>query len=277
MVKTADYRDIIKTRFPREIAAGVFWLGDCMVWEYDGTKEHSYSSTFLVVGSERSILVDTGHIKDWLVVRNQVDGLIAKGIPAPESIFPTHTEVTHSGNTGRWLTHFPKAKACGDLRDAQLIWPQHAERLIRCKKGDAIDLGGRKFVFVEAVIRDLVSTYWGYDTKEQVLFSSDGLSFGHFHQAEQCGKTAEEIPDLPIPELTGLFAEYALYWTRLKSCELALERLQQMMEKDYPTRIVASAHGSIITDPTKTMPLIREGMRRVSSMAVDSSVAKAKG
>ncbi len=37
------------------------------------------------------------------------------------------------------------------------------------------------------------------------------------NQVDQCDKTAEEIPDLPIPELTGLFAEYALYWTRLKS------------------------------------------------------------
>ncbi|MGX5844924.1 MBL fold metallo-hydrolase [Mesorhizobium sp. ArgA1] len=278
MVKShhCDPAGVVQHRLPREIAEGVHWLGDCFVWETRAGLEHSYSSVYLVAGKERSILVDTGHIKDWIVVRDQVESLVAKGVPAPEFIFPTHPEVTHSGNLGRWLNYYPEARGIGDMRDMQLIFPKHVDRFLNVKQGDEIDLGGRKFVFVEAVFLDLVNSLWGYDEQEKVLFSSDGLGFGHYHEAEQCGKFAEEIPDLPIPELTGIFLEYALYWTRLKSAEPELERLRKLIEEDYPTRIIASAHGSVVTDPKKTIPLVKEGLTRISKMTVEGSVSSAK-
>jgi len=276
MAKLLNYLHTpVKSCLPREIASGVWWLGDCFLWETSIGIEHAYSSIYLIVGSEKSILVDTGHLKDWTVVRDQVDGLVAKGIPAPAYFFPTHPEVTHSGNLGRWMKHFPEAKAIGDLRDYQLIFPELVDRFINVKEGDEVDLGGRKFVFVEAVLLDMVNTLWGYDRQEKVLFSSDGLGFGHFHEAGQCGLFAEEIPDLPIPELTGIFMEYALYWTRLKSAEPEIERLRKLIEDDYPTRIIASAHGSVVTDPKKTIPLIKEGLSRISKMTVVGKAMKA--
>jgi flavorubredoxin len=255
--------ETVGSGLPRQLTPGTFWLGDCLITPLpDGTLEHSFSSTFLVVGDRSSLLVDTGHPKDWAVVEYQLETLLA-GRPPLAWIFPTHPEVTHAGNLGRLLAKFPNARACGDVRDYHVLFPAHADRLVPMAIGDEIDLGGRRIVFVEAVFRDLVSTLWAYEPDDQVLFSGDGLGFGHFHHAGQCGKLAEEVPDIPIPELTGVFAEYALYWTRLKDVEPFIDRLDAMMQVDYPVAVVASAHGNPVTDPIRTMPKIREGLRLV--------------
>jgi len=42
---------------PREIASGVFWLGDCLEQQYQGRAYHSYNAAFLVCGSEASMCV----------------------------------------------------------------------------------------------------------------------------------------------------------------------------------------------------------------------------
>lgn len=259
-----DPENTVGPLLPREIAPGVRWLGDCMLWPTPDKLEHSYSSAFLVSGTERSLLVDTAHPKDWAVLRGQLDGLFAAGVPPLAWVFPTHPEVTHSGNLGRLLRHYPSARAIGDLRDLQLVFPALVDRMDQRGIGDAVDLGDRRFVFVEAIFRDLISSLWGYDEGEQVLFSSDGMGFGHYHGEEHCGKFVEEIPDLPIPELTGIFMEYALYWTRLKSVEPHMEKLRKLMEEDHPVRIVAGAHGSPVADPDLTMPRVREGMRELA-------------
>ena len=47
-------------RLPREIAAGVFWLGTCYPSSVNGKPTHGYASTYLLVGDDASLLVDTG-------------------------------------------------------------------------------------------------------------------------------------------------------------------------------------------------------------------------
>jgi flavorubredoxin len=258
-----DPESTVGRMLPREIAPGVRWLGDCMLWKGQ-TLEHSYTAVFMVSGDESSLLIDTGHPKDWTAVKNQLDGLFANGTPPLRWVFPTHPEVTHSGNTGRLLDRYSDAQAIGDMRDFPLIWPKHVDRMVDVQACESVDLGNRRFNFVEAVFVDLVSSMWGYDEQEQVLFSSDGMGFGHYHGEEHCGKFAEELPDMPIADLTGIFMEYALYWSRLKSVEPKIERLNTLIESDHPTRIICGAHGSPVTDPAETMPRVREGMRQLA-------------
>jgi flavorubredoxin len=262
--KVADPENTAGRVLPRQIASGVYWLGDCMLWPGREKLEHSYTATFLVTGQEASLLVDTGHPKDWPVMREQLDKLSADGVAPLKWIFPTHPEVTHCGNLGRLLDRYPDAQAIGDMRDIHLIWPHHVDRLVEQKVGDSVDLGGRQFYFVEAVFRDLINSLWGYDTQEQVLFSGDGMGFGHYHGEEHCGKFVEEIPNLPIAELTGQFLEYALYWSRLKSLEPKIQRLNEIMDTEYPTRLVAGAHGSPVSDPEATMPRVKAGMLQLA-------------
>jgi flavorubredoxin len=253
----------VGTGLPRQLAPGTVWLGDCLITPLpDGSLEHSFSSAFLVSGEEASLLVDTGHPKDWAVVKHQLESILADRPPL-RWVVPTHAEVTHAGNLGRLLATFPDALACGDIRDYHLLFPGTTERLRPMAVGDEIDLGGRVVTFVDAVFRDLPSTLWLYEPIDRVLYTGDGLGFGHYHHAGQCGKLAEEVPDLEIPELTGIFAEYALYWTRLKNVEPYIARLDAMMQVDYPVDIVASAHGNPVTDPTATMPKVRQGLRQI--------------
>jgi flavorubredoxin len=245
---------------PRELADGLYWLSDCQLVPLpDGSIEHSYSSAFLICGEQRSMLVDTGHPKDWLVVERQLDQLLASAPPL-EWIFPTHPEVTHSGNLERLLHKLPGARMCGEPRDFHLVFPKYADRMVPVKVGDEIDLGNREIVFVDAVFRDLVSTLWAYDRQAKALFSGDGLGYGHYHAAEQCGRLAEETPDLAIGDLVGIFLEYALYWTRLKDVNPYLERLERLMAVEYPVDIIAGAHGAPVMAPTTTMPKIRQGI-----------------
>jgi flavorubredoxin len=252
---------------PRQLAPGVHWLGDCFIWPVrpGHQQEHAYNATYLVQGGDRSLLVDTGHPNDWVQIQRQLDELEAAGMPPVEWIFVTHPEVTHAGNLGRLLARYPAARMCGDVRDHQLIFPAHTDRFTDVAVGDELDLGGRSFVIVEAVFRDLISSLWGYDRGEQVLFTADGLGFGHYHAAEHCGKVTEEVPDLPIQELTGEFMENALYWTRFKSVEPHIERLGALLEFEHPVRLIAPAHGSPVMEPGATVPKIMQGLQELAA------------
>ena len=61
-----------KNPLPREIAPGVFWLGDCLEQQYQGRSYHSYNAAFLIVGDEAAMLVETGHPKDFPELERQM-------------------------------------------------------------------------------------------------------------------------------------------------------------------------------------------------------------
>ena len=61
---------------PREIAPGVFWLGDCLEQEYEGRPYHSYNAAFLICGSEASMMIETGHPKDFPEIERQMIELL---------------------------------------------------------------------------------------------------------------------------------------------------------------------------------------------------------
>jgi flavorubredoxin len=252
---------------PRALASGLFWLGDCLAVPHDGELVHNYTSVFLVQGDKKSLIVDTGHQKDWAALQKQVDGLMAQGVPAIDYVFATHTEMPHAANLGRWLSKFPNAVAVGDVRDYHLVFPDFADRFVPLGVGDRIDLGGTEFVFLEAVIRDLVTSLWGYDTRRRALFPGDGFAYMHHHLAHECGYTAEELPDLPIPEFTAIFAEYALYWTRFTDMEPKIQQLEELLAGEDPVDIILPAHGCPILDPSLTVAKVKEGLRLGGSVA----------
>ena len=126
----------VAERMPREVAPGVFWIGDCLAQRHKGKVYHGYNAAYLVAGNDASILVDE------------------------------------------------------------------------------IDLGGRTFMAVEPVIRDLRTTWWGFDTKERVLFPGDGFAYSHYHEDGHCGLIAEEAVSLDLPDVSSTIADLALFWTK---------------------------------------------------------------
>lgn len=257
-------RSTVGHLLPIRLADGVWWMGDCFVWPAPPGEQvqHAYTSCFLVEGAERSLLVDTGHPNDWGPLRRQLEDRAAAGSPPLEWVFPTHPEVTHAGNLWRLMDTYPDLRMVGDVRDHHLSVPEFSDRFVHVQPGDELDLGGRALVFLEALLRDLPSSLWGYDTGSQTLFCSDGLGFGHYHGAEQCGKLAEEVPDLPIEQLIGEFLESSLYWTRLRSVAPHAERLRKLLGGDYPAKVIAPAHGSPITDTSASLARILAGVEQ---------------
>jgi len=59
-------------KMPREIAPGVFWIGDCLAQRHKGKVYHGYNAAFLVAGASASVLVETGHPKDFPVIERHL-------------------------------------------------------------------------------------------------------------------------------------------------------------------------------------------------------------
>lgn len=126
---------------------------------------------------------------------------------------------------------------------------------------DTLDLGGVEFRVVEAVFRDHIATRWGFDTRSRTLFAGDGFSYSHYHAAEHCGRLAEEVDAIDLPDMVALFAGLAFNWTLHTDIGPYIERLDRMLFADLDVKTIAPTHGLPIGDPPATMPLIREGLR----------------
>ena len=133
----------VAQRMPREIAPGVFWIGDCLAQRHKGKSYHGYNAAYLVAGTEASILVETGHPKDFPVIERHMNELFARGVAPLKYLFVTHQETPHCGGLGRILKNFPDALLVGDVSDYHLAFPQYEHRMRSMQEGDEIELGGR--------------------------------------------------------------------------------------------------------------------------------------
>ena len=83
---------------------------------------------------------------------------------------------------------------------------------------------------VEPVIRDLRTTWWGFDTKERVLFPGDGFAYSHYHEDGHCGLVAEEAVSLDLPDVSSTFADLALFWTKFADMNVYCDRLDHLID-----------------------------------------------
>lgn len=252
---------------PRELADGVFWLGECNVLHHRGKVLHGGNSVFLVAGEEASALVEAANSFHVNIVMDQIEAVLAeRDLPEVKYIFVTHPEVPHAGGIGHFLTRFPNAIACGGVSDLHLIFPQFEHRMHFSQPGDRFDLGGTELQVVDAVFRDLPYTRWAFDTKRHVLFAGDGFAFTHDHDERHCGHLTENCdPPLDIPAMMALFAVSAFHWVEYVDIEPYLDRLDELIFEELGAELILPTHGLPIGDPEATMPLIREGLRSVSA------------
>ncbi|MGE4425520.1 MAG: MBL fold metallo-hydrolase [Solirubrobacteraceae bacterium] len=254
---------------PREIASGVHWLGQCTGIELEGETLHSYNSSYLVVGEHSCALVEMGLSSDLPVIEAQLDDLLA-GAPPLRYLFISHHESPHAGGIGRWLARFPESTACGNVMDLHLVLPEFADRLQPLEPGDELDLGGTQLRVVEAVFRDMPYTRWVFDTRQRVLFTSDGFAYTHLHSERHCGLLGEEtLGTIDLEQMTAIFAYAAFHWTQLVDVEPFIARLEEML-KELDVAVVAPTHGLPFSDIGAIMPEIRKGFRLGSSREVVS-------
>jgi flavorubredoxin len=248
---------------PRELMPGIHWLpGRCIETPLDATTLlHSYNASYLVAGDRCSLLVDPSHPSQFETIGSQLDELFAAGVPQVRYVFLSHWELPHAGSTALILERYPSATVIGDLSDFHLMFPWFSERTLDVGIGDGVDLGGTEFVLLQSILRDAITTCWGFDTRRGALFPADGFGYLHYHGAAHCGKVAEEVEEnFDLPEMAAIFADAALYWTRFVDVEPYIAELERVLEELSPA-IVCPTHGLPITDLRATLPLIESGIR----------------
>ncbi len=245
----------------RIIDDGVHWLGGCLsasAPSHSGEVQevHYHVSSYLVVGSKATILVDTGDPAHRATVMDQLDAALS-GRPL-DYVFPTHPEIPHAGNLPTLLERYPGALVVGDVRDYALHFPEYRHRLQAQSAGDVLDLGDREFRFLPAYIRDLENTLWGHDSGAGMMFVSDGFSYIHdipgpdeddepVHLPGQCRLFSSEMPVPPTVDQAAYGTGRALYWTKFVDVSTAFQAIEDTLSA-FPTRWIGPAHGNVIDD-----------------------------
>lgn len=237
-----------------------------MELELRGDMVHSHFGNYAIRGSQKNLLIDTGHPMHEEIIEAALDEFLQG--EAIDYIFPTHAEFPHCGLLSKWMRKFPKAIVVGDVRDYPLYYPEEAERFHVTKIGDSVDLGDRKFVFVPAIWADLKDTFWGFDTGDRILFVADGFAFAHHHWPGECGLTTRDLP-LPNTKTLQVISELTLQWTRFTDSRETFAALDELIRILDP-RFIAPAHGSVIDNMEVLLPLIKQGMTVMQELAPQS-------
>jgi flavorubredoxin len=247
-------------RLPRELGSGLFWCGSCEHFPFRGETIHSGNNLYLIVGEDASMLIEAGSPNDHRVTFEQLDELLVDAPPL-RYIYPTHQETPHAGSLLRFLHRYPDVTVRGNIKDYHLFFPEFEDRFVSLAPGEEINLGGTTFQAIEAIIRDLKTTQWGFDTRSRALFPGDGFAYGHEHLVEQCGHLAEEVSELDIPDMTGVFTDQSLTWARYTDMEPYTRRLEDLITQ-RDVRVVGPTHGLPTMDVPSVLPRIVEGLRK---------------
>lgn len=265
-----DLVETMSSDLPRVVADGVTWMSSCLPFNIDGRVIHGHNSTFLVQGATASMLVDTGNPSSWPIISAKLDELLGEG--TLDYVFPTHPELPHTGNLPRLVQKYPNVQIVGDVRDYHLFYPQIEPNLHARVPGDRIDLGGGyDFVVVEALIRDLPNTQWGFVPRAGVLFTADGFCYMHrpelddedpVHLPGECGLVTTELAGPVTVENAAFFTGSALYWARFANdADRVYDRVLRLVE-ELGVTTVAPTHGNVITNILDVEPIIRAGHKQ---------------
>ena len=261
-------RAYIVRGLPRLVLPDLAWLGGCSNsagWPGPASRRrpitHEPCVAYLILGAQKTVMLDTGHFAHWHSLEGQIEQMLQGR--RLDYVFVSHQEIPHTGNLGRLLGKYPQAKAVGDVRDYHLFHPEVAlERLVPMRHGEALDIGDRQIVFLDALWKDLDGTMWAYDTRLKMLFGAD--IFGYIHQDDEniCGTMLHEMS----PELAERASERAalpFFGLRQRSQTSRVAAFRRLLER-YPVDIITSGHTAPIM-AGMTAPIIEKMIAKLDS------------
>lgn len=236
---------------PREIAPGVYWLGGCSdtgawrgKWASEANRRHVYTNAYLVVGTEKTLMIESGHAAHWDGIAAGLESIL--GDRPLDYVFPSHQEIPHCGNLSRLAMRYPGLTVVGDIREYHLYYPSiPREQLQPTHPGEVLDLGGCRLEFMPAIWHDLPTTMWVWADTSEVLFCIDGLQYSHDHWADDCGKVSDELSTVPAGAFIEVPAQDTIKWAVYSEMHGLGSDFVALMEQLAP-RVFAPTHGAPI-------------------------------
>lgn len=161
-------------------------LFDELIPTPDGTSYNSY----LIIGSERTVLVDT---VDPSKKEELMDNLRRLNVKRIDFIVSNHAEQDHSGTIPDILSIFPEAKVVTNEKGkSMLIDLLHisAERFRTIKDGETLSLGNKTLKFINTPWVHWPETMVTFLVEDKILFSCD--FFGSHYASSSLFATEDE-------------------------------------------------------------------------------------
>jgi flavorubredoxin len=252
------------TGLPRLIADNVLWVGGCLDLSFKGETVHSHFNAYVIRGRDKTLMVDSGHPFHRPVIEAALDAFL--GDRPLDYIFPTHPELPHCGLMPTWMTKYPGLKAVGDCADYPIYYPEFSDRFVHLQRGDAIDLGDRRFILLPCVWGDLANTLWGYDSGAEILFVSDAYALIHGHKPGECALMTGEQP-VPDKEHLQMLSRLTLQWMQYHDVSTTYAELDEFLRITRP-RMIAPAHGAVVDRPAHMTELMKAALGEAVTAAM---------
>lgn len=240
---------VVEGGLPRMVLPDLAWVGGCSSssgWPGRGhvrPVSHEPCVSFVILGSEKTLMLDSGHYGHWWSLDGQLDAVL-QGRPL-DYVFLSHQEIPHTGNMGRLLAKYPNCVAIGDTRDYHLFHPEVAlDRIKIMKHGEKVSLGDRDVVMLDPIWKDLSGTMWAYDTKRKLIYTADGFGFVHTHEENLCGLMFHEMSEAQWKACTDRPA-LPFFGMRARDQQARVAAFRNLM-KQYPIEIITSGHNGPI-------------------------------
>jgi flavorubredoxin len=263
-----DRAYIVRGGLPRVVLPDLAWVGGCSAGAggylrpttgpapAPGQRRaigHEPCVAHLILGSEKTLLLDSGHYAHWWSLDGQLDAML-RGRPL-DYVFLSHQEIPHTGNMGRLLGKYPKCVALGDVRDYHLFHPEvELDRIRMMKHEERVSLGDRDVVFLDAIWKDLSGTMWAYDTKLKLFFGADLFGFIHTDEDNVCGTLFHEMSEDDFQRLSDRHA-MPFFGRNDRDQQIRVQAFRNLLKK-YPIEVITSGHVGPIMGPR--VPIVIE-------------------
>lgn len=196
----------------------------------------SYNS-YVVLGSEKTAIVETVHLKNFDEYLENITGVI--GDKKIDYIILNHTEPDHSGSLKLLKEKYPEAEILASSAGATYIKNiANIDLGVRVvKNGESISLGDLSLEFISAPFLHWPDTMFTYCKEEKVAFTCDFLG-AHFCEPKM------------LSNKIGYMEGYLYYLEYYYKCIFGPFRtfVQQGLAKLAPleTKLICNSHGPIL-------------------------------
>jgi hypothetical protein len=266
-----QYAPGARTEKPRAFTGGVATLADGRLYALqnafalDGrvssypasARGFAVANSYLLTEPDAAMLIDTGFGKDEVLIRGQIESLIAPGLPL--SLFPLRlNEFMSINNVESFASHF-NVKTCYTSNIDAALWFDFGAKtdgrdvlksmnVTAVTRADTIALGGggRAIDVMQAPLR-LIATRWLYDRATRTLFSSD--MFTHVWRDTEAGPwiVTEADNDATSPRDVRSFMLNTRYWWLEGAPTDSIRRGIAKVFETYDVETIAPGYGCILS------------------------------